>query len=179
MDKHISAYFGGGCFWCLEAVFQRLKGVSEVVSGFADGKVKNPSYREVCSGLTGHNEVVKITYDPAQIGFKDLLNVFFAVHDPTTLNRQGNDVGTQYRSGIYYVDELQKKAAEDYIANEASEVWDDRIVTEVKPLTEFYPADEYHKDYFNNNPEQGYCRFIIGPKVEKLKSKFQKFLKNG
>lgn len=171
-----SIVLGGGCFWCTEAVFKRLAGVRSVKPGYTGGKIRNPSYREVCSGLTGHNEVVKIDYDPGEISFRQLLDVFFSTHDPTTLNRQGNDVGTQYRSGIYYSNENQKKIAEEYIAGEARSLWRDPIVTELKALEVFYPAEDYHHDYYDNNPEQGYCQVIINPKIQKLKSKYSKLL---
>ena len=173
------AYFGGGCFWCVEAVFQRLKGVDQVVSGFTGGKIKNPTYREVCSGLTGHNEVIEISYDESLISFTDLLYVFFSTHDPTTLNRQGNDVGTQYRSGIYFTDEAQKLESERFIKEEASKIWDDSIVTEVVEFDEFYPAEDYHQNYYNENGNQGYCRIIIEPKVIKFKENFKHLLKDG
>ena len=177
--NHLSKiYFGGGCFWCIEAVFQRLKGVERVVSGFTSGNIVNPTYREVCSGLTGHNEVVEVHYDSAVIKLKDLLDVFFTSHDPTTLNRQGNDVGTQYRSGIYYSDEADKDFIKSYIKNEASRIWSDNIVTEVLPFDTFYPAEDYHQNYFNDNSNQGYCRIIIDPKVSKLKSNFKHLLKD-
>ncbi|NNE27215.1 MAG: peptide-methionine (S)-S-oxide reductase MsrA [Saprospiraceae bacterium] len=171
------AYFGGGCFWCLEAVFQRLKGVQSVESGYMGGQIKNPSYKEICSGLTGHAEIVKITFDPSIISFKELLYVFFGTHNPTTLNRQGNDVGTQYRSVIFYTDEEQKLEAQNFMSNEAQQMWSDHIVTELSPLTDYYPAEKYHQDYYNNNPNQGYCNFIIRPKVEKLEAAFQNLLK--
>ena len=171
------AYFGGGCFWCLEAVFQRLKGVHSVESGYAGGKVKNPTYREVCSGLTGHAEIIKLDFDPSIISFKDLLYVFFGTHNPTTLNRQGNDVGTQYRSVIFYTDENQKVEAESFVANEAQQMWSDHIVTEILPLPDYYPAEDYHQNYYNDNPNQGYCNFIIRPKIEKLEASYQNLLK--
>ena len=171
--------FGGGCFWCIEAVFQRLKGVGKVRSGYTDGKVKNPSYKEVCSGMTGHNEVVELEYDSSVISLDQLLSVFFTVHDPTTLNRQGNDVGTQYRSGIYYTTEEQREQIEKYISEEAVKYWHDPIVTEVKPASEFYVAEDYHQNYFNNNSLQGYCQIIINPKLHKLRSSFKSLLKDG
>ena len=171
------AYFGGGCFWCLEAVFQRLKGVISVESGYMGGNIKNPSYKEICSGLTGHVEIVKITFDPVIISFRDLLYVFFGSHDPTTLNRQGNDVGTQYRSVIFYTDENQKQEAEQFLANEASQMWDDHIVTELTALDAYYSAEAYHQNYYNNNASQGYCNFVIRPKIEKLEAHFQSLLK--
>lgn len=178
MPQYDIAVFGGGCFWCTEAVFQRLKGVVDVQPGYTGGKIPEPSYREVCSGLTGHNEVVEVHYDPEVITFKDLLEVFFSTHDPTTLNRQGNDVGTQYRSGIYYTSDKQKDIATDFIKNEATKLWRDPIVTELKPLEKFYPAEAYHHNYFNNNGRQSYCQFVINPKVQKLKEKYRKLLKD-
>jgi len=171
------AIFGGGCFWCTEAVFQRLKGVSLVQSGYTGGHTINPTYKEVCSGTTGHNEVIEISFDDSVISFKDLLYVFFTSHDPTTLNRQGNDVGTQYRSGIYYNSETQKIEAEAFIKNEASELWDNNIVTEVLPLGALYSAEDYHQNYFNDNNEKGYCRIVIAPKIHKLEEKFKSLLK--
>ena len=173
-----TATLAGGCFWCLEAVFLRLRGVSRAESGYAGGHVDKPTYEAVCSGTTGHAEVVQIDYDPAQIGFADLLDVFFTIHDPTTLNRQGNDVGTQYRSAVFYHDETQKAETERKIAELTSQkVWPDPIVTEVVPLDKFYPAEAYHREYYDRNPEQGYCRVIIAPKVSKLRQKFIERLK--
>jgi peptide-methionine (S)-S-oxide reductase len=168
----------GGCFWCLEAVFQRLRGVTKVVSGYAGGTVPNPSYEAVCTGATGHAEVTQITFDPAVISFRDLLDIFFTIHDPTTLNRQGGDEGTQYRSGIFYHSPEQKTEAERAIKElEAAGVWDDPIVTEVVPLKTFYPAEDYHQDYYARNPDQSYCRAVIAPKVAKLRSKHFERLK--
>ncbi len=176
-DKEL-ATLAGGCFWCLEAVFDELQGVEKVESGYSGGHVKNPTYREVCAGTTGHAEVVQITFDPQVITFKDLLNVFFTIHDPTTLNRQGADVGTQYRSAIYYHSPEQKAAAEEIIAEmTAAKLWDDPIVTEVTPLAEFYPAEDYHRDYFQRNPQQPYCQMVIAPKVAKSRKKFLDKLK--
>ncbi len=172
------AYFGGGCFWCLEAVFQRLNGVNSIVSGYAGGSIDQPTYKEICSGLTGHAEIISIEYDEEVISYKDLLYIFFSFHDPTTLNRQGNDVGTQYRSVIFYMNEAQKNEAESFINNEAVKMWDDMIVTELTELEKFYPAEEYHQDYFNNNSTQAYCNFVIRPKIEKLENKFQTLLIN-
>ncbi len=169
---------GGGCFWCLEAVYDQLKGVQAVVSGYAGGRVTNPTYQQVCTGTTGHAEVVQITFDPAVISFKDILEVFFTIHDPTTLNRQGADVGTQYRSAIFYHSPEQKITAEEVIAEITSAgLWDDPIVTEVRPLDTFYPAEDYHQDYFMNNPSQGYCRVVIAPKVAKFRQNFLDKLK--
>ncbi len=163
------ATIGGGCFWCVEAVLQRLKGVDKVVSGYAGGKYANPSYREVCGGRSGHAEVVQVTFDPVVISYKDLLTVFITSHDPTTLNRQGADTGTQYRSTIMYHDDHQKEIAET-LMSELAEHFSDPIVTEVVPLKEFYPAEGYHQDYYNNNSQQGYCRVVIDPKVAKLRA---------
>lgn len=162
---------GGGCFWCTEAVMKPLRGVERVVSGYANGHVKNPTYREVCSGRTGHNEVVQVTYDPEVVSLDDLLGVFFATHDPTTLNRQGADRGTQYRSGVYYSSDAQRETAEAVMA-EVAPAFDDPIVTEVVPLESFYPAEDYHQDYFERNPAQPYCAAVIAPKVAKLRSRY-------
>lgn len=170
------ATLGGGCFWCVEAVFQELQGVLKVESGYSGGRGANPSYREVCSGLSGHAEVVQITFDPGVVSFKDILRVFFTVHDPTTLNRQGNDVGTQYRSVIYYHSEAQKDEAQT-IVQEAQALWEKPIVTEISPLGRFYPAEDYHQNYFKDNPLQGYCTFIIAPKVRKFREQFSHRLK--
>lgn len=171
------AVFGGGCFWCTEAVFKMFMGVISVVPGYAGGKTANPTYDEVCGGLTGHAEVTRIEYDPAQVSFKTLLTVFFATHDPTTLNRQGNDVGTQYRSIVLYTTPEQKDEAEAFIRDvEASTTAGNHVVTEVQPLTEFYEAEGYHKDYFARNPEQAYCNLIISPKVEKVQKQFAELL---
>jgi peptide-methionine (S)-S-oxide reductase len=172
------ATFGSGCFWCTEAIFENLKGVSSVVSGYAGGKVDNPTYEEVCSGTTGHAEVTQITYDPNIISFDELLEVFWKTHDPTTLNRQGNDVGTQYRSAIFYHNEEQKELAEEYkIELDKSGAWDNPIVTEITAYTNYYPAEKYHQDYYENNPNQGYCAFVIAPKLEKFKKVFKDKLK--
>jgi peptide-methionine (S)-S-oxide reductase len=173
-----TATLAGGCFWCLEAVYDQLKGVSSVVSGYAGGKTPNPTYDAVCGGRTGHAEVVQIEFDPAVITYQDLLDVFFTIHDPTTLNRQGNDVGTQYRSAIYYHSPEQKTTAERTIAalNEAK-LWPGKIVTEVTPLDVFYPAEDYHQEYFVKHPNQGYCQVIIAPKVAKFRSKYLAQLK--
>ena len=162
---------GGGCFWCVEAVMKPLRGVERVVSGYANGHVKNPTYREVCSGRTGHNEVVEVTFDPDVVSLRDLLGVFFATHDPTTLNRQGADRGTQYRSGVYTTSDAQREAAEAVIA-EVAGAFDDPIVTEVVPLESFYPAEDYHQDYFERNPAQPYCAAVIAPKVAKLRAHY-------
>jgi peptide-methionine (S)-S-oxide reductase len=172
------ATLAGGCFWCLEAVYVELNGVETVVSGYAGGQVKNPNYDQICGGRTGHAEVVQATFDPSLISFKELLEVFFTIHDPTTLNRQGNDVGTQYRSSIMYHDDEQKRTAEQTIAElSAARIWDQSIVTEVVPLDEFYPAESYHQQYFERNPEQSYCQIIVAPKVAKTRQKFTAKLK--
>ena len=167
------ATFAGGCFWCVEAVFDELRGVERVESGYAGGHVPNPSYEQVCTGTTGHAEVVRVTYDPNVISYRDLLGVFFSTHDPTQLNRQGADVGTQYRSAVFYHTPEQRETAEEVIKElEAQRVWDGRIVTSLEPLTEFYPAEEYHRDYFRRNPNQGYCRAVVAPKVAKFRKQF-------
>lgn len=172
------ATLAGGCFWCLEAVFEQLRGVTKVMSGYSGGHVANPSYEAVCTGMTGHAEVTQVTFDPDQISFRDLLGVFFTIHDPTTLDRQGGDVGTQYRSAIFYHDDEQRRAAEDVVRElEAEHVFDDPIVTRIAPLEAFYPAEEYHREYYRRNPNQGYCRAVIAPKVAKLRSKFLEKLK--
>ena len=172
------ATLAGGCFWCLEAAFQDLKGVERVHSGYAGGRVANPSYEQVCTGTTGHAEVVQITFDPQVVSFDDLLHVFFTIHDPTTPNRQGVDVGTQYRSAIFYHTPDQKAAAERVIAElQREHVWDDPIVTELKPFEAFYPAEEYHRDYYRRNPNQGYCSAVIAPKVAKVRKLFLDKLK--
>jgi peptide-methionine (S)-S-oxide reductase len=163
----------GGCFWCLEAVYDEVKGVISVESGYANGHVKNPSYRAVCNGDTGHAEVVQIKFDPSVITFRDLLNIFFVIHDPTTLNRQGGDVGTQYRSGIYYHTPEQKEVAEQTIRDlEAQKVWGQAIVTEVEPIKDFYIAEDYHQEYFVNNQNQPYCMAVVAPKVSKFRKHF-------
>lgn len=172
------ATFGNGCFWCTEAVFQNLEGVTDVKSGYSGGSIKNPSYREVCTGRTGHAEVLRITFDSQKISYATLLEVFFATHDPTTLNRQGGDVGTQYRSVIFYHNPEQKRLAE--LAKKAADesgTWNDPIVTAIEPLTNYYPAEDYHENYFLNNPEAPYCQAVILPKVEKFKKRFHEYLK--
>ncbi|UUS60399.1 MULTISPECIES: peptide-methionine (S)-S-oxide reductase MsrA [unclassified Acinetobacter] len=170
------AVFGGGCFWCVEAVFLQLQGVQTVVSGYAGGITQHPSYEQICEGNTQHAEVIQINFDDSQISFSQLLDVFFATHDPTTLNRQGNDVGTQYRSVIFYQDESQKQLAEQRIDELKAEGIN--IVTELSPMPTFYPAEEYHQNFFARNPNQGYCNFSIPPKLMKLRSKFQDLLKS-
>ena len=163
-----TATLGGGCFWCLEAVYQELKGVVSVESGYAGGAVPSPRYEEVCEGTTGHAEVVRVVFDTEQISYRDILEVFSTIHDPTTLNRQGNDIGTQYRSVIYYHDETQRETAQHVIA-EMANVWDAPIVTELVPAPEFFKAEAYHQNYFRQNPMQGYCAYIIAPKVAKFR----------
>jgi len=172
------ATFAGGCFWCTEAVYAELKGVKGVTSGYTNGKVPNPTYKDVCTGLTGHAEAIEIEYDPAVVSFEKLLEVFFATHDPTTLNRQGADVGTQYRSGVYYHDDEQKRIAEQVIAKlDAARVFPGKIVTEVVKAETFYPAEDYHQDYFARNPAQPYCRAVAAPKVEKVRKVFKDLIK--
>jgi peptide-methionine (S)-S-oxide reductase len=178
-DKSAVAVFGGGCFWCVEAVFNELRGVRSVVSGYAGGETKNPTYEQVCSGHTGHAEAIRIEFDPAQISFRDLLTVFFATHDPTTLNRQGNDVGTQYRSAIFYASEDQKREAAEFIAElDKSGSFKDSIVTTLEPLNDFYPAEDYHQKYYANNPYQPYCQYMIPPKLNKLNKQYKELLKS-
>ena len=173
------ATLGGGCFWCLEAVFDNLGGVLDVVSGYSGGHVPNPDYKHVCSGATGHAEVVQVTFDPQAISYQEILEVFFSIHDPTTLNRQGNDVGTQYRSVIFYHNPVQKATAERVIADLSDQaIWPDPIVTELVPLDVFYPAEDYHQEYFQRNPYQGYCQVVVAPKVAKFRKKFANRLKN-
>jgi peptide-methionine (S)-S-oxide reductase len=169
---------GGGCFWCLEAVYDQLKGVTDVVSGYSGGHVPKPSYQLVCTGTTGHAEVVQVTFDPAVISFEDILNVFFTIHDPTTLNRQGADVGPQYRSVIFYHSPDQQTTAERKIEElNAEGLWNDPIVTQVVPFEEFYSAEDYHQEYFARNPNQGYCQVVIAPKVAKFRKKYLDRLK--
>jgi peptide-methionine (S)-S-oxide reductase len=169
---------GGGCFWCTEAVFDDLNGVVDVVSGYSGGARPNPSYEQICTGATGHAEVVQVTFDPSVVSFSDILDVFFTVHDPTTLNRQGADVGTQYRSVIFYHTPEQQQVAQAKIAEiNAANIWDAPLVTEVSPLTAFYPAEDYHQEYFRKNPYQGYCQVVVRPKVAKFRQKFGSRLK--
>ncbi|RMG76236.1 MAG: peptide-methionine (S)-S-oxide reductase [Bacteroidetes bacterium] len=174
MSQNIEkATFGLGCFWCSEAIFKQLKGVKKVTPGYSGGHVKNPSYKEVCTGKTGHAEVVQIEFDPNEISYDELLEVFWKMHDPTTLNRQGNDVGTQYRSVIFYHNENQKNKAEYYKQKLDSEkIYDNPIVTEISPFTNFYPAEDYHLNYYENNPQNPYCSLVITPKIEKFKKVF-------
>ena len=173
-----TATLAGGCFWCLEPIFRDLQGVKEVKPGYSGGNIPDPSYKKVCTGQTGHAEVVQIIFDPTIISFKEILEVFFAVHDPTTLNRQGDDVGTQYRSAVFYHTSEQKKNAANTI-NELNnkEIWDNPIVTEITPFHSFYPAEDYHFNYYKNNSEQLYCRMVISPKLDKFRKRFNKFLK--
>lgn len=171
-----TATLGGGCFWCVEAIYQDLKGVQKVVSGYAGGNVANPTYQEICTGTTGHAEVIQVIFDPALIRYDEILEIFFTVHDPTTLNRQGNDVGSQYRSVIFYHSEAQKESAEK-VKKDAAAIWDDPIVTEIAPLTQFYKAEDYHQNYYKDNPYQPYCAYIISPKVKKFREKYMDKLK--
>jgi len=177
--KPETAIFGGGCFWCTEAVFDELRGVQSVVSGYAGGSTENPTYEQVCMGTTGHAEVIKIDFDPTQVSFRDLMTVFFATHDPTTLNRQGNDVGTQYRSAILYADERQRAEAAAFIKElDEAKTFKNSIVTTLEPLTEFYPAEDYHQKFYANNPYQSYCQSMIPPKLSKLHKQFAALLKS-
>lgn len=178
MANQETAVFGGGCFWCMEAVFKRLAGVSSVESGYMGGHVDHPTYKQVCGGDTGHVEVVRVTYDPDIVTYRDLLDVFFGTHDPTTLDRQGNDIGEQYRSVIFYNSDDQRRQAEQTIAElTAARAFGDPIVTTIETASTFWPAEDYHQDYFANNPNQPYCRFVIEPKVRKLFEHFQKRVK--
>ncbi len=173
-EEYKKATFGGGCFWCTEAVFQRVQGVKQVVSGYAGGHVENPTYRQVTTGTTGHAEVIQVTYDPSEVAYEKLLEIFFRTHNPTTLNRQGNDIGPQYRSIILYEDSEQKDLAGSVKKElDSAEIWDDPIVTEIKPLDIFYEAEDYHQDYFNRNSDQAYCQVMIVPKIEKFKKLFE------
>jgi methionine-S-sulfoxide reductase len=179
MNKNLEiATFGGGCYWCIEAIFQRLKGVEKVESGFSGGQVKNPTYKEVCTGMTGHAEVIQITFDSSEISFEDILKVFFTMHDPTTLNRQGNDAGTQYRSAVFYHNDRQRDATKEIItALNATHAYPDPIVTEVTKFDIFYKAEDYHQNYYNENSGEGYCRYVIQPKIEKFEKVFKDRLK--
>lgn len=172
-----SATLGGGCFWCLEAVYQEVKGVNSVVSGYAGGTKDNPAYEELHSENTGHAEVVQLTFDPDVITYRDILEIFYYVHDPTTPNRQGNDVGLEYRSIILYHDEGQRAVAEDVTRNFAPTLWDKPVVTEIVPLLKFWPAEDYHQNFYKNNPQVGYCQVIINPKLAKFREKFKSKLK--
>lgn len=177
-NNYQEATLGAGCFWCIEAVFQNMKGVVSVESGYSGGKVKNPTYREICGGMTGHAEVAKIVFDPEIVSFEDVLEVFWNTHDPTTLNRQGNDRGTQYRSAVFYHNEEQREIAKAYKKQlDESGAFSDPIVTEISPLINYYPAEDYHQNYFNENPTQAYCQFVVRPKVEKFKRVFAHRLK--
>lgn len=174
-----TATLAGGCFWCLEAVFSRMKGVDSALSGYMGGTAQQPTYREVCSGRTGHAEVVQLAFDPAVASYRQILEVFFAIHDPTTLNRQGQDVGTQYRSAIFFHSAAQKAAAESVIAElTAQKLWDDPIVTAVEPASQFWVAEDYHQDYFTNHPDQPYCGLVVAPKVAKFRKKFAALLRS-
>lgn len=180
MNTSEVATLGGGCFWCVEAVFDDVQGVTDVVSGYCNGHLPNPDYKAVCGGDTGHAEVVRVTFDPAVISYVEILGIFFAVHDPTTLNRQGNDVGTQYRSGIYTHSDKQAAEARATIAHlNAENIWDAPIVTEVVPAETFFPAEDYHQEYFKRNPYQGYCMAVVSPKVSKFRKQFAVRLKRG
>jgi peptide-methionine (S)-S-oxide reductase len=173
MNERETAIFGGGCFWCLDAVFRQLRGVERVESGYAGGQTVDPTYRDVCSGMTGHAEVVQVTFDPSEISYRDLLGVFFTIHDPTTLNRQGADIGTQYRSIILYHSPEQRATAEQVMAELREQgVWEDPIVTQIEPLTTYYAAEAYHQNYFANNPSQPYCQAVIAPKVSKFRKAY-------
>jgi peptide-methionine (S)-S-oxide reductase len=173
MSDSPSIILGGGCFWCTEAVFKEVRGITDVESGYSNGHVLKPTYDQVCTGTTGHNEVVKLTYDPAQITLRQILEIFFVVHDPTQLNRQGNDMGTQYRSGIYYTTDEQKQVADDFIRAASQEkLFGKPIVTEVAPVVNYSPAEEYHQDFFEKNPHQGYCMAVAAPKVAKFRKTF-------
>ena len=177
-DSLQTIVLGGGCFWCTEAVYVRVMGVTDVESGYSNGQASQPSYEDVCTGRTGSNEVVKLAYDPAQISTREILEIFFVVHDATTLNQQGNDVGTQYRSGIYYTTEEQKQAAQDIIKEMgAGSFFSRKIVTEVLPLANYWPAEDYHQDFFERNPNQGYCMAVAGPKVAKFRKTFSRLAK--
>jgi len=183
MDKNTpspslqTTVLAGGCFWCLEAVFDQVLGVTDVVSGYAGGATPNPTYDQVCSGRTGHAEVVRITYDPSRISYSDILHIFFTIHDPTTLNRQGNDVGTQYRSAIFTTSPQEQAAAKGVIQDlTAQGLWSAPVVTQVLPLGTFYPAEDYHQQYFARNPGQGYCQFVVAPKVAKFRQKYAHLL---
>jgi len=173
MENTEKAILGGGCFWCLEAVYQLVEGVTEIKSGYTGGANPNPTYEEVCSGMTGHAEVVEVTYETSKLSYKDILSIFFDIHDPTTLNRQGNDTGSQYRSVIYYLDDSQKTIANEMVASIANK-WKDPIVTEITKLNDFFEAEAYHQDYYRRNPGSSYCFFVVRPKVEKFLKKKSK-----
>ena len=167
----------GGCFWCLDAVYRRINGVTSVVSGYTGGSVPHPSYKQVTTGTTGHAEAIAVTFDPTIVSENVILDLFFLIHDPTTLNRQGNDTGTQYRSAMFYADNQQKSLFESALQR-AGQQWDDKIVTEINPLDTFYPAEDYHQDYFNNNPGNGYCSIVIEPKITKARAKYKQYFTN-
>jgi len=172
------ATFAGGCFWCIEAVFREVDGIEQVVSGYTGGSTPNPAYQQVCTGQTGHAEAVRVKFNPSQISYREILEIFFSVHDPTTLNRQGADVGTQYRSAIFYHNEQQKTIAEELIGElNRAKLWKNPIVTQVVPVNTFYPAEEYHQEYFSRHPEQSYCQVVISPKVSKFRKQWSKRLK--
>lgn len=178
-EQYETTTLGGGCFWCIEAVFLDVKGIASATSGYSGGHIKNPAYREVTSGRTGHAEVVQLTFDPAVITYREILEIFFHLHDPTTLNRQGADVGTQYRSVIFYHNEEQEKTAKEVFAEiDASDLWENPLVTEISPLKEFYVAEDYHQNYYKNNPNQPYCTYVISPKMQKLRHLFRDKLTN-
>lgn len=177
-EKTDTAIFGAGCFWCVEAIFQRLKGVESIESGYTGGTVENPTYKQVCTGETGHAEVAKIIFNPDVISFNELLEVFWTTHDPTTLNQQGADIGTQYRSAVFYLNDEQKMQAEKSKSEIATQIWDGSIVTEITPLKKYYKAEDYHQNYFNQNSDQSYCRFVINPKLEKFRKKFKDKIKD-
>lgn len=179
MDKEMEkATLAGGCFWCLEAIYKKVKGVKEVISGYSGGQTKNPTYEQVCSDTTGHAEAVQITFNPDVISYEEILKIFWQIHNPTTLNRQGYDVGSQYRSAIFYHNEQQKQIAEKLKQElQDANIWTEPIVTEIVPYGEFYPAEEYHKDYLENHPENNYCQMVVIPKVEKFKKRFQDYLR--
>ncbi len=177
-EKTDTAIFGAGCFWCVEAIFQRLKGVESIESGYTGGTVENPTYKQVCTGETGHAEVAKIIFNPDVISFNELLEVFWTTHDPTTLNQQGADIGTQYRSAVFYLNDEQKMQAEKSKSEIATQIWDGSIVTEITPLKKYYKAEDYHQNYFNQNSDQSYCRFVINPKLEKFRKKFKDKMKD-
>jgi peptide-methionine (S)-S-oxide reductase len=178
MAENEVATLAGGCFWCLEAVFEQMRGVESVVSGYAGGHVANPDYEAVCTGRTGHAEVVQVTFDPSEVSYRDLLEVFFTIHDPTTLNRQGADVGTQYRSAVFTHSPEQEQTAREVIRDlEAEGVWDNPIVTQVQPLDRFYPAEAYHQSYYRRHPDQGYCQVVISPKLAKFRQKYASMLR--
>jgi len=177
-EKTDTAIFGAGCFWCVEAIFQRLKGVESIESGYTGGTVENPTYKQVCTGETGHAEVAKIVFNPDVISYNDLLEVFWTTHDPTTLNQQGADIGTQYRSAVFYLNDEQKMQAEKSKSEIATQIWDGTIVTEITPLKKYYKAEDYHQNYFNQNSDQSYCRFVINPKLEKFRKKFKDKIKD-